>query len=210
MGTSLSDRLPRLILASRSPRRQRLLTDHGLVHEAIQPSIDDGQLCRGQASPAQWVAALAYLKAAAGADCLGPAMRGPVLVLGADTVCLKNGELIGQARDAADADRIIRSLENGSHDVFTGVALLHIRPDGSRWREVLVDRAHVRVGPIGETRIRAYIASGDWRGKAGAYNLSERLQAGWPIQFQGDPSTIMGLPMRALIARLERIAARAA
>jgi septum formation protein len=210
VGTALSERLPRLILASRSPRRRRLLSEHGLRHEAVQSTIDDGQLHRGQASPAQWVAALAYLKAAAGADILGPGMRHPVLILGADTVCLKDGELVGQPRDAADAERIVRMLQNGSHEVLTGAALLLVEPDGARSRDVLVDRARVRVGPIGEERITSYIASGQWRGKAGAYNLGERLEAGWPIEFDGDPSTIMGLPMRALIARLERIAARAA
>jgi predicted house-cleaning NTP pyrophosphatase (Maf/HAM1 superfamily) len=50
------------------------------------------------------------------------------------------------------------------------------------------------------------VDSGQWAGKAGAYNLSERLEAGWPIEYEGDPTTIMGLPMRALMARLERVA----
>ncbi len=207
MGTSLSERLPRLVLASRSPRRASLLAQHGLRHESIQSTVDDGQLHRGRGSSApQWVAALAYLKAAAGADALGPSLRQPALVIGADTVCLKNGELIGQPRDAADAERTIRTLENGSHDVLTGVALLRVEPDGSRSRDVLVDRAHVRVGRIGDDRIASYIAGGQWRGKAGAYNLYERIEAGWPIEFDGDPSTIMGLPMRALMVRLRSLA----
>ncbi len=209
LGNALSERLPRLVLASRSPRRRRLLSEHGLAHDAVQPAIDDGQLQRGQASPAQWVAALAYLKAAAGAHCVGPA-RQPTLFLGADTVCLKDGQIIGQPADAADARRIIRLLRSGSHEVLTGVALLRVEPDGARTREVLVDRARVSVGPLSDLQIETYIASGQWQGKAGAYNLSERLEAGWPIQFDGDPSTIMGLPMRALIARLERLAPRAA
>ena len=46
--------------------------------------------------------------------------------------------------------------------------------------------------------IYSYVAGGEWRGKAGAYNLSERIQAGWPIECKGDPTTVMGLPMRKL------------
>jgi nucleoside triphosphate pyrophosphatase len=206
----LSQRLPRLVLASRSPRRRRLLSEHGLAHEAVQPSIDDARLHRGQASPAQWVAALAYLKAAAGADALGRSVREPVLVIGADTMCVRDDRLLGQPADAADAEAMLRSLENGAHEVLTGVALLRVEPDGSRSREVLVDRAWVRVGNIGPERIREYVASVEWQGKAGAYNLFERIDAGWPIEYSGDPTTVMGLPMRALVLRLERLAAAGA
>jgi predicted house-cleaning NTP pyrophosphatase (Maf/HAM1 superfamily) len=60
----------------------------------------------------------------------------------------------------------------------------------------------VRVGHIPDLEIEWYLASGQWRGKAGAYNLSERLTAGWPIEYDGDPGTIMGLPMRKLTGRL--------
>jgi septum formation protein len=65
----------------------------------------------------------------------------------------------------------------------------------------------VTVGPIPETEITAYLDSGQWRGKAGAYNLAERLQAGWPISVEGDPGTVMGLPMVRLAERLRAIAA---
>ena len=60
---------------------------------------------------------------------------------------------------------------------------------------------------MGPARIDEYVATGEWSGKAGAYNLSERMAAGWPIEYDGDPTTIMGLPMRALLARLEQAAA---
>jgi septum formation protein len=98
---------------------------------------------------------------------------------------------------------IIRLLENGQHEVLTGVAL--VDPATGR-RELFVDRARVRVGAIGGERIGEYIASGGWRGKAGGYNLAERIQEGWPIEYEGDPTTIMGLPMRILPARLEAFA----
>jgi len=79
-------------------------------------------------------------------------------------------------------------------------ALLLLAP--RRW--LVADRAVVRVGPISDEQIEAYVASGEWRGKAGAYNLSERIEAGWPIECLGDPTTVMGLPMRRLPEWLKR------
>ncbi len=188
--------LPILHLASQSPRRRELLDRHGIVHRASHPGIDDGLLSAGSVSPEQWVASLAYLKACAGLN-----DAGSLMVLGADTVCVKDGQLIGQPIDADDARRIITLLENGSHEVLTGVAMLW---PGSSRREIFVDSARVHVGSIGPDRIDEYIAGGQWRGKAGAYNLSERQAAGWPVRCDGDPSTVMGLPMVALLSRLAR------
>lgn len=192
-------KLPRVHLASQSARRRELLSHHGVEHDAAHPGIDDGLLDPGKVSARQWVASLAYLKAAAGAR--GGA-TGPVL--GADTVCVRNGELLGQPVDESDARRMIRLLEGCSHEVVTGVAL--VWPDSGR-REIFVDEAVVHVGDIGEARIDEYLSTGQWKGKAGAYNLSERIEAGWPITYEGDPSTVMGLPMIALLRRLERIGA---
>jgi septum formation protein len=208
---SLSERLPRLVLASQSPRRRQLLNESGLAHEAVHPGVDDGILATGDVPAGQWVAALAYFKAAAGADAVDAEARaareGGLLVLGADTVCVHGSELLGQPRDAEDAAQMLRKMEDASHDVVTGVALLWVSTAGDRRRELLVDRARVRVGPLGPARIDEYVATGEWSGKAGAYNLSERMAAGWPIEYDGDPTTIMGLPMRALLARLEQAAA---
>lgn len=184
----------RLVLASTSPRRTQLLRDRGLDHEVRNPGIDDGRLRPGRAAtPASWVASLAYLKARAGAD------QEPdgTLVLGADTICVHDGRIIGQPRDADEARRTLLAFEGRHHEVYTGVALI----ESSR-RDIFVDRARVRVGELGSERIESYVASGMWRGKAGAYNLGERLAAGWPITFEGDPTTVVGLPMTMLTQRL--------
>jgi septum formation protein len=165
--------------------------------------VDDSQLVRGGVTPAEWVAALAYFKAAAARDRLVPACyaAGELVVLGADTVVRKDDALIGQPRDAADAERIIRLLQNGEHDVLTGVAFVDA---ATGRRDMWVDKSRVRVGEIGDERIGAYVAGTDWCGKAGGYNLSERLAAGWPIEFEGDAGSIMGLPMKRLADRLVR------
>jgi septum formation protein len=187
---------PCLILASRSPRRHQLLAEHHIDHRAVSPGVDDARLMPGQATPRQWSAALAYFKAAAAAR--DPHNRG--VVLGADTVCVQHNHIIGQPADAVDARRILRAFDNAEHVVITGVAL--IDTDTGR-RDIFADTASVRWGDVGDLRIDRYIDTGLWRGKAGAYNLHERLDAGWPITFTGDPTTIVGLPMELLTVRLE-------
>ncbi|MFN0130950.1 MAG: Maf family protein [Phycisphaerales bacterium] len=194
-----TDFLRPVILASRSPRRRELLRQHGIGHDAVETGVDDGILERGCASPAGWVASLAYLKAAAG---LVVAPAGS-LVIGADTVCVLDDTLIGQPRDADHAGAMLRAFVERDHDVLTGVALVWREAGGIR-REFLVDRATVRVGALSDAALAGYVASDLWRGKAGAYNLSERLAAGWPIEFGGDPGTIMGLPMTRLMPMLRR------
>lgn len=189
---------PGLVLASASPRRAKLLRDAGFAFEVVRPPLDDAALRPGVATPRAWVAALAHLKANATRRALPPDVAERSVVLGADTVVVKDGEIIGQPTDEAHARAILERLRGGSHTVLTGVALLAPRAP----REIFADEAGVRVGRIEDGAIAQYIGSGAWAGKAGAYNLEERLDAGWPIEHEGDPTTVMGLPMRALTPRL--------
>lgn len=200
VGRSPNQAVCRLLLASKSPRRRTLLQEAGIDHDVIESGIDDGQLSPGSVSPEQWVAALAYMKAAAASLRWLHERTGSAIILGADTVVVDRGEVIGQPRDRADAERIIHRLSDGSHGVVTGVAL--VDPATGR-RELFSDRAEVTVGALDPDSVRDYLDSNEWRGKAGAYNLAERLAAGWPITIDGDPGTVMGLPMRLLVRRLE-------
>ena len=137
-----------LVLASSSPRRGQLLSEHGVDHEAIAPHIDDGELRPGDTGPGGWVVALAYLKARSVADTITP---GP-LVLGCDTVVLKHDEIIGQPADEADARRILSLLSGGQHTVTTGVAIVETR---SRDWVGLLDAATVTVGALDPASIEA-------------------------------------------------------
>ncbi len=204
--------LPRVLLASRSARRRLMLEDAGIEHDLIDSGVDDGELRPGKVDAEHWVAALAYLKAAAARERVsqdGDAVRDArgMVVLGADTVVVDDGEIIGQPRDRADAERILRRLIGGEHEVLTGVAMVEV---STGRRDLLVDRARVRVGSVAEAELQKYLDSGMWAGKAGAYNLAERVEAGWPIEVEGDPGTVMGLPMRRLEARLAGFAAGSA
>jgi len=191
-------------LASASPRRRQILAEAG-YDVLVRPSdLDDATMKRGGVPVEAWVMALAFFKARRVADAIRrqqPNAAG--IVLGADTLCACDGRILGQPRDAADAQRMLRLLRERAHRTITGVALIDVRCGR---RMLAADSATVRVGRLGDEPIEAYVRSGDWRGKAGAYNLSERIEAGWPIDCDGDPATVMGLPMRRLPAWLDRFA----
>lgn len=196
--------MPRLILASQSPRRRQLLQEAGLTHEAMHPGVDDGQLSApgdGRSSPEEWSVALAFLKASSAASAvrLRESVVEPTVIVAADTIVHHRGVFVGQPKDLDDAERILQLLDNDVHEVVTGVALLD--PVTGR-RDLFADRAVVTVGAVGGERIGEYLATGLWKGKAGAYNLSERIEAGWPIAYEGDAGTIMGLPVGLVKERL--------
>lgn len=193
---------PRLLLASRSPRRRELLDAYGIDHEVIPSGVDDGGLTPGEVDPELWVMALANLKAQAAWDRLED--RAGAIVIGADTIVIKGDQIIGQPANEDDARRIVKTLNNGSHRVATGVAFIDEHGDRLLWHDV----AHVRVGNVSPEKREAYIRTGDWRGKAGAYNFSERRRDGWPIQCDGDETAVMGLPMERLPEMIERFTSR--
>ncbi len=189
----------KILLASRSPRRRELLTSHGYEFRVGESGVDDALLRGDDRDAASWVMSMAFLKAAAALarhGCDGWA----TLVLGADTVCVVDGVMLGQPHDAGEAARMIDLMAGRGHEVLTGVALVCPR---TRRRDLFIDRASVNVGRITEPMRDEYASSGLWRGKAGAYNLAERLEAGWPIEHDGDATSIMGLPMETLGARVE-------
>jgi septum formation protein len=186
----------RIILASRSPRRRALLEDAGWEVQVRVGRVDDGDLSPQGCGPAEWTTALAWLKARAAGD-RARAEGGELAMLpiiAGDTVCEQDGALIGQPLDASEAAAMIRSFRDGSHRVWTGLCLLLPGQD----RRIGAESAEVRLGPVPDAEVEAYVASGQWQGKAGAYNLGERLEAGWPIRYEGHASTIMGLPLPLL------------
>jgi septum formation protein len=187
-----------LILASTSPRRQELLDEAGISAMAVPPTIDDSHYSCGTMTPREWVTTLAILKARSIATAW-PQRGGTVLA--ADTVCVIDAQILGQPQDATEAKAMIDMMRNRAHDVYTGWCLKTL--NGSRASHGC-ETTVVSIGSISNEEIDTYIQSGKWQGKAGGYNLSERLVAGWPLSWQGDPTSVMGLPMERLVAEFSR------
>lgn len=178
-------RLPRLVLASGSPRRAEILRAVGWPFEAEAADVDEG--LRAGERPREYVERLAREKAArvAGARLFG-------LVLGADTVVVCEGEILGKPRDGEDARRMLRSLSGRWHEVLTGVAL--VRAEDSR-AEVSHARTRVHFCPMTDGEIDWYAATDEPADKAGAYAVQGRA-ALFIDGLEGDYWNVVGLPVR--------------
>ena len=204
--------MPRLILASQSPRRAQLLRDAGYTFVQQSPPFADPDqppehLPHSLHEAEQYATTLALQKARSQAWHLFLVV-GPTVILAADTLCVTcggtsggGGELIGKPRDRDDARAMLTSFANGVHAVVTGVALLGVGPEDAG-PITFADTAHVSVGELTDALLEPYLTSGGWQGKAGAYNLFDRQADGWPITVQGDRATVVGLPMGKLVERL--------
>jgi nucleoside triphosphate pyrophosphatase len=172
----------RLILASRSPQRRAILEQIGISFEVRVPAVDE--LEEGPA--AEVALENAYRKAAA----IAPA---DLPVLGVDTVVSLGRELFGKARDAAHAAEMLRALAGRTHVVVSGVCLIA----GDRVRTAAAQTA-VEFRALDVAAIEAYVATGEWDGRAGAYAIQGR-GATLVSRIEGDYLNVVGLPVPALL-----------
>jgi septum formation protein len=172
--------LPRIILASASPRRLELLRLTGLPFEVIPSSVDE-ECVTG--APAEVARLLSERKAEE------VAARHPgALVLGADTIVTLDGAILGKPRDAGDARRMLALLSGRTHQVITGIAL---RGAGAVSDAVSTD---VTFRPLTAREIAAYVATGEPMDKAGAYALQGHAALFTP-EIRGDYANVVGLPL---------------
>ena len=183
----------KLILASGSPRRRELLTAVGWEFEAITAGIDESVLAAED--PATYVQRLARTKAEAVAAKLSNG-----LVLGADTTVVVDDQILGQPVDDRDAVRMLSLLNGKWHEVLTGVALVRVGGES----RVDYETTRVRFAQMSDREIDWYVATGEARGKAGAYGIQGA--AGLFIEeIEGDYFNIVGLPMRLVYELAGRV-----
>ena len=174
---------PDLVLASSSPRRVELLGLVGIVPDRIDPADIDETPLKDE-TPSRLAARLATTKAQAVAE------RSPeAVVLAADTVVAVGRRLLEKAADEAEAVRFLKLLSGRNHRVFTGVAVV---AGGKTTRRVVDTRVSFKV--LSDAEIAAYVASGEWRGKAGGYGIQGRAGA-FVTRLVGSYPAVMGLPL---------------
>jgi septum formation protein len=183
------------VLASASPRRQELLRNAGITFE-VQPADIPEDPLPGEAAK-DCAERLAREKALAVAR-----QRPHDVVLGADTVVVIDGEILGKPSDAADAARMLRLLSGREHQVITGVCLV-VNGQSSMASETTL----VTVSEITDKDIAAYVASGEPMDKAGAYAI-QGIASRWIPRIEGDYSNVVGLPVALVYSMLREISSQ--
>lgn len=172
------------VLASASPRRRELLTRIGVIPDAIlAPDIDESPLRAER--PRAHAVRLAAAKARVAA-----AQRPDAIVLAGDTVVGVGARILPKAEDEATARACLALLSGRRHRVYSAIAV--ITPDG-HLREALSETI-VRFRPLGPAMIDAYVAGGEWRGKAGGYAIQGSAE-GFCAWLAGSHSGVVGLPL---------------
>lgn len=181
-----------VILASQSPRRRDLLDLIGVAHEVRPANVDEGYAAGEQ--PEVHVERLARAKAKAAA-----AGSRESLVIGADTIVVIDGKVLGKPRDADDAVRMLRMLNGRTHFVMTAVAAAFEDRMASA-----VEQVSVTFRELGDDEIEAYIATGEPMDKAGAYGI-QGYGATIVKRIEGDYFAVMGLPLVRLVELMARL-----
>lgn len=183
---------PVLVLASHSPRRQDLLRQAGLSFIVVIPADVEEDVWPGE-DPFAHVQRLARAKAEA-------VSAAPTdVVLGADTVVVVDGQILGKPRDHAGAALMLRLLSGREHQVVTGICLrrgLHVICDA--------ETTTVRFVPLSEEEICAYVASGEPMDKAGAYGI-QGLASKFIDRIEGCYFNVVGLPLAMTWKHLKQL-----
>jgi len=190
-----------IVLASASPRRQELLRNAGIAFTVQPADINEtplaGESPRDCAERLAREKALAVFQGRAG-DC----------VLGADTIVVVDGAILGKPREADDAARMLRMLSGRTHAVITGVCVVNpvARGQGSVASKTDLLTASettlVTVCELSDKEIRDYVATGEPMDKAGGYAI-QGIASRWIPRIEGDYSNVVGLPV-ALVYRMLR------
>lgn len=197
-----------LVLASASPRRRELLGQAGLefvVDAANVPEVpEDGE------DAATFVLRLAEAKAQAvwpryreAAERAAAQGDDPVVVLGADTVVLCQGEMLGKPDDRTEARRMLEMLQGRTHQVLTGVCALTLRESFAD-----VEITQVSFNVIEDAEMVRYLATDEPLDKAGAYAI-QGYAARWIPRIEGDYSNVVGLPIARTVELIAEACAKA-
>lgn len=184
--------LPPLILASTSPRRAELLRQLNLNFQIIPG--DAMEMAHDHLSPWELCQLNAHRKARSVAKKIPDS-----LVLGADTLVFLNDEIMGKPADIADARRMLTRLQGRTHQVVTGISLIHLRAHRERILAVSTD---VTFRPLTAGQIDDYLAKVNPLDKAGAYGIQEHGEL-IVSEISGSYSNVVGLPVEQLREELK-------
>lgn len=188
----------RIILGSASPRRRELLAQIGIDFEIL---VGSGEERYASTEPDEIVKELAFAKAENVAAELET--TNSTLVIGADTIVVQDGKILGKPKDEEDAFRMLKHLQGRAHEVYTGTALLEFNERGERTVISHAEKTKVFVHEMDDGEIRRYIASGEPMDKAGGYGIQGRFAA-YIDRIEGDYYNVVGLPVAYLYQEMKK------
>ncbi|MEA2190793.1 MAG: nucleoside triphosphate pyrophosphatase [Solirubrobacteraceae bacterium] len=173
-----------LVLASSSPQRRAILAQLGIAFEVCPVDVDE----RSDGEPSEVARSNALAKARAGAR-----LRPGTTVLGADTIVVCDGAILGKPASEAEARSMLERLSGRSHTVVSGLALI-----GSGNPQVVHEVTEVTFRTLSAELVRRYVRTGEWSGRAGGYAIQGQ-GAGLVRSISGDYLNVVGLPVAALL-----------
>ena len=184
--------MPRLILASASPRRRQLLAEHGYEFTVVPADVEE--VAPAHLTPREVVLWNARIKAQA----VALAWPGEI-VLGVDTLVAFGGRIFGKPRDTEEAFAMVSELNGRTHEVFSGVCLVRAATGEER---TFAEVTRVHFHRLGEMRLRTYLARIGPLDKAGAYAAQDD-RGELIARVEGSFTNVIGLPMQALLEELK-------
>lgn len=187
-------RRERIILASASPRRKEFLQAAGIDFKTVQSRVDENGESPGKGTSVSLAVNLAICKARDVAS-----RNKGKLVLGADTIVVVRGKILGKPKDLDDARSMLKLLSGRWHEVITGVAVVRGSKLHKGW-----ERTRVKFRTLTTREIDAYVSTEDPMDKAGGYAIQDGAMH-FAEQIKGDYTNVVGLPMNLVIPLLLRV-----
>ncbi|MDD6207078.1 MAG: Maf family protein [Clostridiales bacterium] len=184
----------KLILASGSPRRRELLTQVGIEYEVCVSHVEEQT---DQTVPEEVVKDLSRQKAEAVASEIKEG-----IILGADTVVVNKGQILGKPEDEEDAVKMLSGLCGHAHEVITGVTLIKRQENQTKKSVSFAVHTKVHVARMSMQQIEAYVKTKDPLDKAGSYGI-QGLFAKYITGIEGDYNNVVGLPVCEVCRQLE-------
>ncbi len=190
----INNHLP-LFLASKSPRRKKLLHQLNLKFKVISVEIDESR--KGKETPVKMVKRLAEEKLSASMKNVAEG-----IIITADTIVVLNGKILGKPLSRAEAKKMLKTLSGKTHTVYTGFAVCNTKTG-----KTITDyeKTLVTFRKLGSTEIEKYIKSGSPMDKAGAYGIQDDFGAVFIKKINGDYYNVVGLPISKLYNNLLRV-----
>jgi septum formation protein len=192
--------MKKIILASGSTDRRELFERLAIPFEILLTNVNEDEYKNKYKDPIELAINLAEIKVTKAKSLLGPKNDyAGAIIIAADTIVEFEGRIIGKAKNKDEAFDILKTLNNKTHNLITGIAIIQIN-NTKIIRDF--DQTKVMFMELSDKEIHNYIDSGEWEGRAGAYSINDKASM-LIKEIKGSPSNVVGLPMQKIYQALK-------